>query len=88
MLKNAVFLDEAHCVSLVKTDVSEERVASIFRVEEITLATTSSLVGFCQTHIPEGGIFPSHHRQNLKSYNGKCCPQLNTYLKRHTEAFR
>jgi hypothetical protein len=36
-MKNAVFWDVAPC-GLVKTDVSGERVASIFRVEQITQA--------------------------------------------------
>jgi hypothetical protein len=47
-LKNAVLWDVA-CVDLVRTDVSEEREASIFRVEKIhepgtTLAIVSSRI--------------------------------------------
>jgi hypothetical protein len=34
-MKNAVFLDVALYVGLVRTDISEERIASIIRVEHI-----------------------------------------------------
>jgi hypothetical protein len=44
---------------LVKTDVSEERVASIFRVREKTRELRS---------LPEDGLLHSHRRENLKSY--------------------
>jgi hypothetical protein len=49
-------------VDLVWTDVSEERIASIFRVE------TSVNKISTRRHIPEHGILHSHRRENLKSY--------------------
>jgi hypothetical protein len=44
-------------VDIVCTDVSEERIFSIFRV----IST--------RRHILEDGILHSHRRENLKSYN-------------------
>jgi hypothetical protein len=63
-------------VALVKTDISEKRIASIIRVTRIgelgaTLAVTSSRrtlrsgLGF---YIPEDDILHSHGHENLKSY--------------------
>jgi hypothetical protein len=45
-------------VGLVRTDVSEERVASIFRVER-----------YSRRYILEHGILHSHRCENLKSRN-------------------
>jgi hypothetical protein len=64
-------------VTIVKTDVSEERSASISRVTRIgvqgtTLAVTSNIVIFLRSvrrhNIPEDGILHSHRLENLKSY--------------------
>jgi hypothetical protein len=72
------------CVGLVKTDISEERVASIFKVEEtlfllyvnssLKMETTPSFETsiLYKTHLaplPEDGILHSPRRENLKSYN-------------------
>jgi hypothetical protein len=59
-------------VDVVLSDVSEERVASIFRVEgkirksasEETVKTGAST----RCHIPEDCFLHSHRRENLKSY--------------------
>jgi hypothetical protein len=58
------------CVDLVWTDASEERIASIFKVEnggnissETSVDTRST-----QRHIPEVGILHSHRRENLRFY--------------------
>jgi hypothetical protein len=48
-----------HRVTLVRTDVSEERSASIKAV--LTRAT--------QRNIPDDAILHSHHRENLKHYS-------------------
>jgi hypothetical protein len=45
-------------LALVRTDVSEERSSS----------ETSVLTRAKRHSIPEGGILPSHRRENLKSY--------------------
>jgi hypothetical protein len=58
----------------VLTDISEERIASIFRqkkkeenprarnqLEQVNVITT-------RRHIPEDGFLHSHRRENLKSY--------------------
>jgi hypothetical protein len=50
-------------VGLVRTDVSEEGILSIFRVEEIRERRKALAVG----HIPEGGILNSDCDENLKS---------------------
>jgi hypothetical protein len=52
------------------TDVSEERIASIFRVEESASEEPAWACGCRSTrrHIPEDGILNSHRRENLKSY--------------------
>jgi hypothetical protein len=70
-------------VDLLRTDISEERVASIFRVEKntqnkrLTLfslayfypSEMSVLASSIQRNIPEAGSLHSHRRGNLKSYN-------------------
>jgi hypothetical protein len=60
-------------LALVRTDVSEERITSIFRVARIgelgTLAITSNRsTRATLPNIPEDGILHSHRRDNLKSY--------------------
>jgi hypothetical protein len=63
-------------VDLVWTDVSEERIASIFRVEKSAIEEPA-WAGGCRLH--------SHRRENLKSYiiindnkkNGKVVPVFN-----------
>jgi hypothetical protein len=47
-----------HCVALVRTDVSEECIASIIRVMRIGE----------RRNIPDDGILHSHRRGNLKYY--------------------
>jgi hypothetical protein len=67
-------------VALVRTDVSEELSASIFRVTRIgelgsTLATASNRNAGSYNnhwrHIPEDSILHSHHHENLTSYVSK-----------------
>jgi hypothetical protein len=53
-------------VGLVRTEMSEERVASIFRVERNPRAKKS--VRPLRRHIPEDGILHSHRFENFKSY--------------------
>jgi hypothetical protein len=64
-------------VALARTDVSEERAASLIRMERIselgpTLAVTSNQQTVVTTatrrHIPEDGILHSYRRENLRSY--------------------
>jgi hypothetical protein len=50
-MKSVIFWDMRHAVRRVSTDVSEEHIASIFRVEEIISAKTSKQAG--GKHIPE-----------------------------------
>jgi hypothetical protein len=60
-----------HRVALVRTDVSEERSASIIRVTKIgELGTTLAKLATdaCYEEIPEDAILHSHRRENLKSY--------------------
>jgi hypothetical protein len=55
-------------VVLVWTDVSDDRIASIFRVEEAIWASETSVhTKAIWRDIPEVGIHHSHHRENLKS---------------------
>jgi hypothetical protein len=62
------------CVDLVWTNVSEERIASIFRVENPRVRDQREKVAadcstrFKRHNIPEDGILHSHRRENLKSY--------------------
>jgi hypothetical protein len=61
-------------VAIIRTDVSEDRIASIFRVHECELVTERSckplyrhrLVGDC--HFPEDDNHHIHRRGNLRSY--------------------
>jgi hypothetical protein len=53
-------------VDFVWTDVSEERIVSIFTVEKSSSKEPAWSRG-C-SHIPEDGILQSHSRENLKSY--------------------
>jgi hypothetical protein len=61
-------------VALVRTDVSEELIASIIRViridevEALRYSKTSVLTRATRRNIPEDGILHSHRRENLKSY--------------------
>jgi hypothetical protein len=55
-------------VDLVWTDVSEEGVASIFRVEKSASEEPAWAGGYSLRNIPEDGILHSHRRENLKSY--------------------
>jgi hypothetical protein len=50
-------------VALVRTDISEERTAFIFRVTRI-----GELGRATWRNIPEDDILHSHRRENLKSY--------------------
>jgi hypothetical protein len=52
-------------VVLVRTDVSEERTAFIFRIEKIRVRRKALAFG----HIPEDGILHSHRCENLKLTN-------------------
>jgi hypothetical protein len=58
-------------VYLVWTDVSEERISSIFRVEK-SASEEPAWAGGCKRstrrYNPEDGILHSHRRENLKSY--------------------
>jgi hypothetical protein len=70
-------------MALVRSDISEERIASIIRVKRIheladsfhpddegdTFSDTSVLTRATQHNIPEDGILHSHCRENLKSYS-------------------
>jgi hypothetical protein len=68
-------------VAHVRTDVSEERRASIIRVarigelgkmmEALSSSETSVLTRTTRRNISEDGILHSHRRENLKSYNGR-----------------
>jgi hypothetical protein len=57
-------------VDVVWTDISEERIASNFRVEK-SASEEPAWTGGCRStrrHIPEDSILHSHRRENLKSY--------------------
>jgi hypothetical protein len=63
------------CLALVRTDVSEERSATIIRVTRIgelgtKLALTSVLTIATRRNIPEDAILLSHRRESLKFYVG------------------
>jgi hypothetical protein len=60
-------------VALVRTDISEERSASIIKVRRIgeletTSAVTSNRSSATLRNITEDGIVHSHRRENLNSY--------------------
>jgi hypothetical protein len=67
-------------VDLVWTDVSEECIASIFRIGKSARAIPSSEMSVhtrsTLRHIPEDGILHSHGRENLKSYNITDIPKI------------
>jgi hypothetical protein len=67
------FSEMSRRVALVKTGMSEGRIASIIRATRIcglrTLAVTSNLSTLRRnTVISEDGILHSHRRENQKSY--------------------
>jgi hypothetical protein len=53
-MKSTIFWDMMPCSSLSFNDVSEEHIASIFRVEEISSAKTSKQAGGKQNNPPAG----------------------------------
>jgi hypothetical protein len=62
-------------VGVLKIDVSEKRVAQIFRIEEITRARkrprsyeTSVFTRLTRRHIPEDSILHNHRREKLRCY--------------------
>jgi hypothetical protein len=60
----------------VSTDVSEEHIASIFRVEEISSARNQQASRWQRTtrrYIPEVDTIHNHRCQNLKSYTQEQC---------------
>jgi hypothetical protein len=77
-------------VALVRTDVSEDRSASIIRITRIrelgaTLAVTSnrpSLRRATRRSIPKDAILHIYRRENLKSYNNNNCrtAKFESYL--------
>jgi hypothetical protein len=71
-------------IGVVRADVSEEHVASIFNginnVLSLLFSSALNMEGACsyetsvltrptRRHIPEEGILHNHRRENLKSYN-------------------
>jgi hypothetical protein len=64
------------CVVLVWTNVLEERIASIFRVEK-SASKVTVWAGGC-SHIAENSILHSHRCENLKSY--KCNLAVRPFL--------
>jgi hypothetical protein len=62
------------CWTFIRTDVSEERIASIIRMIKIsklrnlTLTSNQNMERTTLRNMPEDGIFHSHRRENLKSY--------------------
>jgi hypothetical protein len=57
-----------HTVCWVAPDVSEEHIASIFRVEEL-VQQAGATQRTTRRHIPEDDTLHNHHCENLKSYN-------------------
>jgi hypothetical protein len=57
-------------VCVVRTDVSEEIIASIFRVENSTSEEQRQQLAGILRHISEDNILHSRLRENLKSYIG------------------
>jgi hypothetical protein len=57
-------------VALVRTDVLEERRASVINVARISMLGTLTLTSNQRTrrNIPEDAILRSHRHENLKSY--------------------
>jgi hypothetical protein len=55
-------------VALVRTDVSEECIASIIRVERISRRGIMLAVRATPSNLPEGGIRHSHRRENFSSH--------------------
>jgi hypothetical protein len=81
LLKNTIFWDVAPVYPVKWTDVSEERIASIFRVEEsaseepawagnsrLSSETSVHFTVSTRRHIQEDGILNSHRCVNLKAY--------------------
>jgi hypothetical protein len=55
-------------VALIRIDVSEDRITSIFRVYECEQVTERSLIRATRCHLPEDDNHHSHRRGNLNSY--------------------
>jgi hypothetical protein len=70
-------------VDLGWTNVSEERITSIFRVEK-SASEEPAWAGGC-SHIPEDGILHSHHYENLKSYTADILFLVQEGVKSKTE---
>jgi hypothetical protein len=56
------------CVDLMWIDVSEERIAFIFKVEKSASEEPAWAGGCSLRHIAEDGILHCHRCENLKSY--------------------
>jgi hypothetical protein len=78
-------------VALIRTDVTEDRIAYIFRVneyEQVQSETVSSCIGgdsrnttpSAKRHLPEDDNHHSHRRGNLKSYTQAIVPGLSVHI--------
>jgi ABC-type transport system involved in cytochrome c biogenesis ATPase subunit len=56
-------------MALVRTDVSEQRIASIIKMTRIAELGTTVLTRATRRHIPEDGFPHSHRRENVKYHN-------------------
>jgi hypothetical protein len=79
------------CVDLVWSDVSEERIASIFRVEKSAseesawagLSLSPQPLAHAGSSLARDGILRSHCCENLKSYNSRINQQVLSPYKIH-----
>jgi hypothetical protein len=55
-------------VALVRTDFSEECIASFMRVKRVRELRNLGFQRATRRHIPEDSILHSHRREHLKSY--------------------